>query len=513
MKKRKFNFSGVVAIVLAILVLVVLVPINVIFNYYDKYYDMTPSSMYTLSDTTVNLVNENSDKDVIIYTTFHVKELRDYSSYLPLYHTLTQLEEYDNVEIIEVIPDEDPTIINELDPNDNLSITTGDIIVSCDDLIKKVDASAIFPYDDNDISTYAGEELLAGAIQIVTSGSLPKIYFLTGHGEKSIDDEYSEYAEYLKTTNNYEAVELNLSEVDAVPEDTAIIFIAGPQTDLTDDETEKLREYAADGGAMAFFLAPVEDEIIFDNIEDLLEDYEIEMYYNVLEETNPNNLICELTSLDIYNGEDQSDSANSQNPRVFQIEYTAADSDSFTEDLTSGVLEMVSEGDVGGISNTRSFGSTGDDSMYIEKSPIIQTLLNTDSTGLSSGYSAVSVACGGDERTAEYAESLSGQILYPAYYSYNKQTGSKILAFGTTDILDASSMPQSTWLTQMLSLSSLIWLFDSNYDMNIGNKGISLDYMSFASAEEATSTLRIFTIVPICVAAVGLLVWLKRRHS
>lgn len=513
MKKRKFNFSGVLAVILAILVLAVLVPINMIFGYNDKFFDMTPSSMYTLSDTTVNLIEENSDKDIDIYITFHEKELREDTSTLPLYHTLTQIEKYDNINIIEVIPDENPALINELDQNDSLNISRGDIIVKRNDIMKKISASAIFPYDDDGISTYAGEELLTGAIKIVTNGSLPKIYFLTGHGEKSINDEYAQYAHYLKSTNNYEAAELNLEEVDAVPDDTAIIFIAGPQTDISKTEMQKLTDYADKGGAMAFFLAPVEDKIRFQNIEDLLAVYEIEMQYNVLEETNPNNLLSDLTAGELYNGTEAADIETPENPRVFTVEFTPTSEDSFTEDLTSGLIQMVSDGEVAGISNTRSFTSIDANSPYIEKSPIIQTKLNTDSTGISSGYSAISVPCGGDDTTAEYTESLNGQMLYPAYYSYNKYNGSKILAFGTTDILEGENMPQSVYLSQVLSMSSLIWLFDSNMNMNIGNKGMTFDYMSFSSAEEATSVLRIFWIVPFCIAAIGLLVWLKRRHS
>ena len=37
----------------------------------------------------------------------------------------------------------------------------------------------------------SSEDLIAGAIQVCTSGSLQTMYFLTGHGEKSIDDSYS----------------------------------------------------------------------------------------------------------------------------------------------------------------------------------------------------------------------------------------------------------------------------------------------------------------------------------
>ena len=49
--------------------------------------------------------------------------------------------------------------------------------------------------------------------------------------------------------------------------------------------------------------------------------------------------------------------------------------------------------------------------------------------------------------------------------------------------------------------------------MGIGNKANSYDTMHFESSEKATSVLRIFTIIPIAVAIVGVAVWLKRRYA
>lgn len=513
MKKKKFNLSGVAALIIALLVLLIVVPVNIIAGIYDKNIDMTPSSKYTLNKTTTQVIEENQDKEVEIYTTFIVRDLITEPSFLPLYHTLTELEEYDNVKIIEVIPDENPKLISELDPSGNLSIAAGDIIVKHGEIIKQIKATAIFPYDADGYPTYAGEELLAGAIKIVTNGTLPKIYFLTGHGEKSFDKEYEQYSKFLKTTNNYEAAELDLSSVDAVPEDTAIIFLAGPKTDISKDELEKLRTFSQSGGSISVFMPPEDSDVIFDNVEELLADFEIQMLYNVVEETNPNNRVSELTPMDIMNGEDPSNTDTQNNPRVFAIDFTPTSEDSFTVDLTSGMNQMVSDGDLAGISNTRSFIGIGSGSAYIEKSPVIQTKLNTDTTGASTGYSAVSKPYGGNDTTAEYAKTFDGQALYPSFYSINKLSGAKLMVFGTTDILESEVMPQTTWLTQMFSYNTLTWLFDSNYNMGIGNKSTTYDYMSFPSSEEATSVLRIFWIVPFCIAAIGIIVWLKRRHS
>lgn len=524
MKKRKFNFSGILAFVLAVLILAILVPLNIISNYFDKSFDMTPSSIYTLSDTTKNLLKETKDKKIDLYFFSKRQYLREYAPFLPLEHTFAQVEKYDNVIIHEVVPDENPDIIASLDPNNQFNIEDGDIIVKCGDTLKKVEYEAVFPYEETvfangenaEITVYAGEELIAGAIRIVTNGTLPKVYFLTGHGENTINDSYATYAEILKSTNNYEAAELDLNQADAVPEDAAIVFIAGPKTDISDSETDKLLSYADKGGAMAFFMAPIEDNIRFTNIEKILIKYDIDMQYNIVEETNPNNLLSS-TSIQNSMAQEESDTADiPSDPRTFMVDYTPT-TDSFTEDLTSDIISLVEdEGLIGGISNTRTFTGIASTSSFIEKSPIIQTVYNQDEILGVGGYSAISVPYGGDEDTAKYAESLNGtygSALYPGFYSYNKQNGSKVIAIGTTDVLDMNSMSPSIMMSYQLVQNSLIWLFDSNYDMNIGTKSASFDYMSFPSDKEATSALRIFVIVPICIAVVGLLVWLKRRHS
>ncbi len=499
MKKRKFNFSGVVAFIAALLVLVIAVPINIIANYFDKNFDMTPGGMYSLSDTTTQLVEENKDKQIEIYFMYDMEELRDTSELLPLYHTLMQLSEYDNISLSSTLPDESPDLINKLDPNGTIGISDGDIVVKCGDTIKRILAGSVFQYENNRISSYSGEELIAGAIRIVTNGKLPVIYFLTGHGEKTINDNYATFAEILKSTNNYVAEELDLSKADKVPDDTAIVFLAGPQTDITDDEKEKLMEFAADGGAIAFFMAPVDSDVIFTNIEDILEQYEIEMQYNVVEESNPEYIL--------NNNEGESD------PRILRVDYPQV-TEEYTVDLTTAINSLISsEGLVGGISNSRTFTFFDADSEFIEKTSIIDNMSTINSITGEYSYTAQSVPFGGNKDTAEKAESLSGQLLSMGCYSFNKQTGSKIIAIGTTDVLDSEAITLSCAVSQQLVQNSLIWLFNSDYEMNIGSKISSYDYMSFDNADHAENVMKIFTIVPFCLAAVGVIVWLKRRHS
>ena len=493
-EKKKFNLSGVFAFIIAALILVAVVPVNIIFNYYDKNFDMTEKSQYTFSDTMVQLLEETKDKQIEVYFLNDFDALRDTPQALALYYTLVQLDSYDNITLTSFHPDENPALADSLNPSGSLSTNESDVFVKCGNTIKQVPATRIFPYDSTGATSYAGEELIAGAIKIVTGGSLPTVYFLTGHGEPTIDDSYSTFAQVLKAAS-YDAQSLDLSAVDAVPENASIVALSAPKEDISKEEREKLEAYAQKGGSFAFFLPPVEDNIRFTNIEKFLEMYELGIDYNIVTETEPSRMM---------NNRDYT-----QDEKVFNCTYTPA-TDSFTVDLTSEIINLQDSGGlVAGISNTRSLYqilNTG--SAYIEKSSIITN--TADDLG---SYTTKSTPYGGDDETAEEAEKLSNIQLELGFYSYNKENGSKLIAVGTDDLLNQDTISASVSLTQQLIKNSITWLYNSDMDMNIGNKDTAYDYLAFPNAAKAESTLRIFTIVPFCIAAIGLFVWLKRRNS
>ncbi len=496
MQKKKFNLSGILAFVIAILILLIAVPINLIFTYSDKVFDMTPAGKYTLNEKTVQLLDEVSDKHIEVYYLYDysLSQFQDAPEFLPLYHTLDELSKRDNVELITFNPNEEAERASALDPSGILGINEGDIFVKCGDVIKKIGNERIFQTTADGVFEYAGEELIAGAIKVCTSGSLPTVYFLTGHGEKSINDSYKTYAEQLKA-DNYDVLEMNLDEEGAVPDNTAIIYLAGPEKDITDNEYNLLSDYADHGGSLAVLASPCETEGRFKNIDKLLEKFELGIDYNYVTETNSVNQLQNTES--------------KQSDNYFRVQYTQATED-FTEDLTTNINQLVNDGKyVAGISNTRSVYEYSGDTGYIEKSPIIQNI--SDATTAS--YTTVSTAMGGDSESEKQAEELSGKPLYFGYYSYNKQTLGKIILIGTTDIIDINKVSWTISGTQYLAIFSNTWLYDTDIDMGIGNKFNSYDTMRFADAPEAESVLRIFTIVPVAIALVGVAVWLKRRYA
>ncbi|MDE5770364.1 MAG: GldG family protein [Ruminococcus sp.] len=496
MQKKKFNLSGILAFIIAALILLIAVPINLIFSYYDKVFDMTPAGKYTLNEKTVQLLEEVSDKQIEVYYLYNysLSEFQNAPEYLPLYHTLDELSKHDNIELITFNPNKEADRASALDPSGILGISEGDIFVKCGDIIKKIDYHKVFQRTSDGIFEYAGEELIAGAIKICTGGSLPTVYFLTGHGEKSINDSYETYALQLKA-NNYDVKEINLDEEVAVPDNTAIIYLAGPTQDITDNEYKLLSDYADHGGSISVLAAPCDTKGCFKNIDRLLAKFELGIDYNYVTESNSVNQLQDRDA--------------KQSDNYFRVQYTPTTED-FTEDLTTDINYLIDQGDyIAGISNTRSVYEYSGDNGYIEKSPIIQNI--ADATTAS--YTTVSTAMGGDSDSKKQAEELSNTPLDFGYYSYNKQTLGKMILIGTTDIIDIDKVYLTTSGTQYLTIFSNTWLYDTDIDMGIGNKSNSYDTMHFSDAPEAESVLRIFTIVPVVIALIGVAVWLKRRYA
>lgn len=99
------------------------------------------------------------------------------------------------------------------------------------------------------------ENAFTSAILQVTGTRQRMVYFLIGHGEASIGSDYSLAREGLRE-NLFQVRELNLRELDELPENASALVIAGPKLDLDDNEIALLDSYLLRGGHMLLLLNP-----------------------------------------------------------------------------------------------------------------------------------------------------------------------------------------------------------------------------------------------------------------
>ena len=88
------------------------------------------------------------------------------------------------------------------------------------------------------------------------------VYFLTGHGEKSLEETGQEGYSQLKAAvaeQNYQVQPLLLVQAKTVPADAAAVVVAGPKHPLLEAETQALDAYLARGGGLMVMVDPQQD--------------------------------------------------------------------------------------------------------------------------------------------------------------------------------------------------------------------------------------------------------------
>jgi ABC-type uncharacterized transport system involved in gliding motility auxiliary subunit len=107
--------------------------------------------------------------------------------------------------------------------------------------------------DRQEIVAFASEtEILKGLLRLLNPGS-NVVYFLTGHGERDIEQASEAAMTRAKDTlesKNYAVQTLNLLAENQIPEDASLIVISGPLQPVSENEVSLLQEYLANGGSL-----------------------------------------------------------------------------------------------------------------------------------------------------------------------------------------------------------------------------------------------------------------------
>lgn len=491
-KKSKKNAKfTTIAWIFAVMLLIAVILINVAASFLDVKMDMTPNKLYSLSSTTKNYL-EKLDKKVDLYLLMEMDKVREDDEMIAFTTMMDQYAEYENINFIDIDPDTNPDIVNELNPSGYLNIKSGDIVVKCGDIIKRIPGTSMYVYEgDYDSSGnfiaenayFQGENYITGAIKSVVEGEVPSVYFLTGHGEKSIDDNYTSFRKNLKNYN-YEAKELNLTTEEAVPDDAAIIIVPAPKKDITDDEKQKIDDYMDKGGNLSLLLSPNGDDTEYKNILELMHEYCLGMDYNRVYETDSSKHVS---------GDKYEIMVN-----LVDITDMKKENENLT-DLTSALIEENSL--IPYMPESRSFFEyQGDNYSNLNICPLIETY-----------DSAYGESYGGPEVDPE---DISG-ILYLAAYSEDPtRNNSKMVVMGNAEFIDDEHLQEDYAIVPVyLYLSTITWMYNSDVNMGIPAREKTYDYMTLESESDTNVILVILCASHIVVAAAGVIIWIKRRNS
>ena len=203
---------------------------------YSVQYDWTATGRHTLSQASRDLLAKMTDP---IEVTSYAREnqlLRDaIKKFVGKYQ-----RHKSNIVLRFVNPDAVPDEVR------NLGITVdGEIVVRYQDRSEHVRSDK--------------EQVFTNALQRLARNQERWVAFVEGHGERrALGDANHDLGEWVKQLFNqgYRAQPINLSEIQAVPDNTSILVIAGPRIDYLPGEVEIILNYIKAGGNLLWLQDP-----------------------------------------------------------------------------------------------------------------------------------------------------------------------------------------------------------------------------------------------------------------
>lgn len=248
---RRGRFGlGTSIMTLVFIGIIVLVNAISISNY--KRIDSSSLSQFTLTPQTVTVLEE---LDNPVKATGFVVDDPGIDYYGIASYVTSLLNEYEahsrELTTSYVDPDEHPDQAKQYGITEYQSV-----VFQSGDSYKVVSPSQYLIADSSgSITGVQAEYAFTSAILEVTGVAQKKVYFLTGHGEASIGSNYSLAGEGLRE-DLYLVDTLNLMTSPAIPEDCAVLIIAAPQSNLTDDEVSIINDYLNTGGQALVLVDP-----------------------------------------------------------------------------------------------------------------------------------------------------------------------------------------------------------------------------------------------------------------
>lgn len=236
-------------------------------------WDLSENQNYTLAPET-HRVLRNLTRDVSV-TVFTREKDPGYQAYKERLDSYKQASPKLTVQFID--PERQPKVAQ------NYGITRTDI--------------AIFESGPQSVRiTSPAEVEITGALVRVSKDTKKRLVFLEGHGERSLDDKDRGGLALTKEVlekQGYDVGALSLLQESAVPENTAVLIVAGPRRAVTKEEKDRIRAYVAKGGHLLVLVDPDMET----GMDDLLDTWGIGLGRGVLVDLQDRLAQGDLTAL------------------------------------------------------------------------------------------------------------------------------------------------------------------------------------------------------------------------
>lgn len=473
------NTAFLIAAVVAIAVIV-----NLLLEFFPMNIDLTTEKLYSLTDTTKTVLKDLEGEVTIyaLYDRLEGEESTD-SSTAQVIKVLDLYDKFDKVSVEYVDLDRKPAFLkNTVGEANAAEYSKGDYIVKHGDNFRQVKSDELvstetqsYYYQEYVISTGLQAETKFTSAILKVFSDVPIVYYSTGFGEAPISN-FQVVKTYIEGSG-FDVKPIDLKSEDFDEKAVSIIFF-GPTNDLSGEAEHKLGRWLDYGGDAFFFMDITEmdagDAIIynkFENFSKVFDEYGIALGDAIVEEGEDNRVMA-MGTMEIFSSKTSSVGALAELPSKNFYFY-----------------------------NSRNI--IVDDMKHQKATAFITT-------------SADAVA----KSVNEEGRTVSGKQVIGA--SSEVEIGvetSRITVFGSSYAVSDTMISQFNTGNVTSIFSSIMKWMDLEIAPNVGDdietkkyNDMVSTYVEVSEKEIKTIVAIVIIIIPVIILAIGVIIWLRRRH-
>ncbi|HVI39941.1 MAG TPA: Gldg family protein [Anaerovoracaceae bacterium] len=483
MKNRLFQtklYFWILIIILIAGVFLLNFVLNLLNERHELSFDLTSNELFDISEESKELIASLKD-DIKINVLAKEVDFVSVSTYMAQANEV--IRQYDKlgrtitVDYVNYVAD--PTFASKYP---DVVMAHGDILVTCGNKHRVITTKELFNYTYDSkgnaaIASSKADQVLSAALLNVTGDEQVLVTILTGNGEYSMPS-----FESLLKNNNFEVTSKNLVTEDLDP-NCKLAVLVSPHSDLSPEVINKLDKFLynkGEYGKTLLYTADAEQRPL-PNLDVFLKEWGVKVGDGAVFETKENR---------VFN----------YHPFYAVADYVDETYQGMLRDKTTPMLMPISR-PLKVLFDYRNNNST--------------TLL------LQFGESAAVRPSDAPDSFTQADAAIRGPIpaLVLASYSINdKETGkvqkqSNILVSGSSGMLDAYSIDNSSLSNSEYLLNVFNTLAERKETVKIQSKTITGNELNISTAEANWLGLIFALLIPLAILAMGVGIWLFRRHK
>ncbi len=442
--------------------------------------DLSQEKLYTLTQASKDKL-KNINKEVIMYFI----EYREDDTTLDLAKQYKKINEKIKVELVK--GNDRPDLVQKY----GLEAGTMGIIVESQEKSKVIAPEELVSYD---YETYEpvniAEEKLTAAIQSVTTDEKPKVYFLNGYSDLSLEKGLNLLNVFLQNEIN-EVKSVDLLATGKVPDDCDTLVITTPIRDFDEGVTTSIINYINSGKNILWFQAATARNLDLPNVNKILEIYGISPFeVGIIREADINRML-----------------ANSPDVILPEVQNTKV-----TEKISNqGGVILV---------NATKINMMEQEKLAENKITKTDLLTTSDKSYFRTNFMNADNKAQEDEKQESY---ILGAMMEKIITEKNDETGekgkkSKLIIYGDNFFISDVPLSQESKAPMIIerqnkdiALNSIAYLVDREEDIVARKTTGTVRFQATENEDRIIKT--IIFIVPIIIIVIGIVICIKRKRQ